>query len=103
MTYAMQVIDHIQNDELKKAQESLDQALNFDQTDDLYLLADSLFQLGFLDATKQVLNHLLDLDPGDDDLRIYLAEIAIEEGGTLSPLTGWTKLPPTARPMFSRF
>ena len=96
MSYAMQVIDHIQNDELKKAQESLDQALNFDQADDLYLLADSLFQLGFLDATKQVLNHLLDLDPGDDDLRIYLAEIAIEEGEDLVAIDWLDQIAPNS-------
>lgn len=83
MSYSMKVIEAIQSEELNEIETLIEQALKHDSSDDIYLLADSLYQLGFLEETKTVLNHLLDLFPTDDELRINLAEIAIEEGKDL--------------------
>src|SRR5699024_2721167 len=46
----------------------------------------TLFQLGFLEETKRVYNHLIDINPSDDELKIYLAEIEIEDGQELEAL-----------------
>lgn len=86
MSYSQQMIDAIQNEELEEADTLLDQALNNDSTDELYLLADSLYQLGFLDDTKKVLYQLLESNPADDEIRINLAEIEIEEDNDLEAI-----------------
>lgn len=86
MSYSMQVIQAIQSEQLESVDSLIDKAFQEDTNDDLYLLADSLYQLGFLDETKRILNHLLTLNSGDDELRINLAEIAIEEGEDLDAI-----------------
>lgn len=80
MSYSEQVIQAIQEERINEAEERLDQALEKDEEDELYLLADSLYQLGFLKETKRVAEQLLRVHPNDDELKIQLAEIAIEEG-----------------------
>lgn len=82
----MQVIEAIQSENLLEVNQLLNKAIKGDSLDDLYLLADSLYQLGFLEETKIVLNHLLDEQPSDDEIRINLAEIAIEEGHDLKAI-----------------
>lgn len=74
------MIQAIQEERLNEAEKNLEQALKKDTLDDLYLLADSLYQLGFLTETKKVVHYLLTQNPSDDELKIQLAEIAIEEG-----------------------
>lgn len=86
VSYSMQVIQAIQSDRLDEVDSLIDQAFQEDTIDDLYLLADTLYQLGFLEETKKVLNHLLALNPTDDELRINLAEIAIEDDSDLEAI-----------------
>lgn len=86
MTYSEIVIAEIQNGNLEKANTNLELALESDDTDTLYLLGNTLYQLGFLIETKRVYNHLIDINPGDDELKIYLAEIEIEDGNELEAL-----------------
>lgn len=80
------MIDALQNEKLDKSKTLLDQALASDPTDELYLLADTLYQLGFLDDTKKVLYQLLETNPMDDEIRINLAEIEIEEDNDLEAI-----------------
>ena len=86
MKYSEIVIAEIQNGDLDKAYENLEIALEMDDSDTLYLLGNTLFQLGFLNETKKVYNYLIDIHPEDDELKIYLAEIEIEDGNELEAL-----------------
>jgi len=86
MTYSEIVISEIQNGNLDEVEDNLQLALDSDDEETLYLLGNTLLQLGFLNETKRVYNHLLDLNPGDDELKIYLAEIEIEDGNELEAL-----------------
>lgn len=86
MTYSEIVIAEIQNGNLEAAEENLELAINYDDEETLYLLGNTLYQLGFLIETRKVYNYLLELNPGDDELKIYLAEIEIEDGNELEAL-----------------
>lgn len=82
MSYSNQMIQAIQNENLKEADALLQLALEKDTLDNLYALVETLFDLGFLEETKTVVRHLLVLDD-NDGLKLTLAEIAIEEGNEL--------------------
>lgn len=86
MTYSEQVIELIQSGNLDAVDEIIAQALAIDDEETLYLLGNTLYQLGFLDETKRVYNYLSELNPIDDELKIYLAEISIEEGKDVDAL-----------------
>lgn len=86
MSYSEMVIDLIQTGELDQVDEYIQLALMEDDQEMVYLLGNSLYQLGFLDETREVYNHLIEVNPEDDDLKIYLAEIEIEEGNDLDAL-----------------
>ena len=86
MTYSEIVIAEIQNGNLEEVEINLQLALENDDDETLYLLGNTLYQLGFLNETERVYNHLLDLHPNDDELKIYLAEIEIEDGNELEAL-----------------
>lgn len=86
MKYSNKVIEMIQSANLDKVNENIELAFLHDDEDTLYLLGNTLFQLGFLEETKRVYNHLIDINPSDDELKIYLAEIEIEDGKELEAL-----------------
>lgn len=86
MSYSEKVIELIQTGNLDEVDETIQLALMHDDDDTIYLLGNSLYQLGFLEETRLVYNHLIDLNPLDDDLKIYLAEIEIEEGNDIDAL-----------------
>ena len=86
MSYSEKVIELIQTGNLDEVDETIQLALMHDNDETVYLLGNSLYQLGFLDETRTVYNHLIDLNPLDDELKIYLAEIEIEEGRDLEAL-----------------
>lgn len=80
MSYSEKVVQAIQEEHLEDMENYLNQAIESDTLNDLYLLSDSLYQLGFLNETERILKYLLAKNPSDDELKINLAEIAIEEG-----------------------
>lgn len=86
MTYSEQVIELIQSGNLHEVDDAIAQALAVDEEETLHLLGNTLYQLGFLDETKRVYNYLINLNPQDDELKIYLAEISIEEGKDVEAL-----------------
>lgn len=86
MSYSQKMVDALQNDQLSEAQEFQTRALKQDSIDDLYQLSDSLYQLGFLEQTKEILHHLLAQKKDDDEIKVNLAEIAIEEGNELEAI-----------------
>ena len=83
MSYSTQMIEAIQNEDLDLANALLEKAIDEDTEEDLYALIETLYDLGFLDETKQVVTHLLTQFPDEDGLKLTLAEIAIEEGNEL--------------------
>ncbi|WP_423189182.1 tetratricopeptide repeat protein [Alkalibacterium sp. f15] len=83
MSYSAQMIQAIQNEDLDQADVYLEKALSEDSEEDLYALIETLYDLGFLKETKQVVTHLLTQVPDEDGLKLTLAEIAIEEGNEL--------------------
>lgn len=83
MSYSAQMIEAIQNEDLELANGLLEKALVEDTEEDLYALIETLYDLGFLKETKQVVTHLLTQFPDEDGLKLTLAEIAIEEGSEL--------------------
>lgn len=80
MSYGEKMIQALQDNNLEEATELFQQAMEKDSDDELYLLSDSLYQLGFNEETKAINLHLLELYPDNDELKVSLAEIAIEEG-----------------------
>ncbi|MDZ7835819.1 MAG: hypothetical protein U5K84_11355 [Alkalibacterium sp.] len=80
MSYSKEMIEAIQNEELDRANAFLEKALAEDSEEDLYALIETLYDLGFLAETKQVVTHLLTEFPDEDGLKITMAEIAIEQG-----------------------
>lgn len=86
MTYSEKVIEAIQMGNLNEIDDLIQSAFDNDDEETLYLLGNTLFQLGFLEETKRVYNHLIDINPSDDELKIYLAEIEIEDGNELEAL-----------------
>lgn len=86
MSYSEKVIELIQTGKLDEVDENIQLAFVHDDEDTIYLLGNSLYQLGFLEETRRVYNYLVDLNPQDDELKIYLAEIEIEEGKDIEAL-----------------
>ncbi|MDT1996346.1 tetratricopeptide repeat protein [Carnobacterium divergens] len=78
MSYGEQMIAALQDNQLMEAQDYFQEALAKDLPDELYILADTLYELGFLDETKAIYEQLLKEFPTDDELKIGLAEISIE-------------------------
>lgn len=83
VSYSKQMIEAIQNEDLELADSYLEKALAEDNEEELYSLIETLYDLGFLTETRQVVTHLLAQFPEEDGLKITLAEIAIEEGAEL--------------------
>lgn len=80
MSYSEKMIEAIQNEELDKADDLMHEALLRDSDEDLFALVETLYDLGFLKETKEVVQHLLALHPEEEGLKLTLAEIALEEG-----------------------
>lgn len=83
MSYSEKMIEAIQNEELDKADDLMHEALLRDSDEDLFALVETLYDLGFLKETKEVVQHLLALHPEEEGLKLTLAEIALEEGHEL--------------------
>ncbi len=79
MSHGQKMIQFLQDKQLEQATAEFNLALQHDNKEELYLLADSLYELGFLKETRTIDLQLLNADPYNDELKISLAEIAIEE------------------------
>lgn len=77
-SYSEQMLAALQNQDLAEAQKAFNQALQFDDDDQLADLGHNLFALGFLEEAEQIFLHLLEKYPGNEELNLALAEIAIE-------------------------
>ncbi|CAH1851378.1 tetratricopeptide repeat protein [Convivina intestini] len=68
--------------QIDQAQLFFDQALQVDDDDMVYSLAEELAGRGFLDQAQKIYQHLLTKYPEEDQLKTALAEIAIEDDQT---------------------
>lgn len=79
LSYSEKMLAAIESEDFAEAQINLEKALHEDSTDMLMSLAEELNLLGYLEEAKQVYESLYQRFPDVDELKIPLAEIAIEE------------------------
>lgn len=80
MTYSEQMLDDIQKQDLAAANRAFKLALEHDDDDLLYSLAEELYGLGMSQQAREIYLHLLKKYPDEDELRTSLAELAINDG-----------------------
>lgn len=78
-SYSIQMLEALEKEDLPGAQVALQEALAHDDNEVLFQLGDQLMQIGFLEEAKEVFNKLLARFPGNEEVLLALAEIAIED------------------------
>lgn len=78
MNNTKQLIQFLEQGDLEKANEILSEVKEVGNHEEVYLLAEELFQLGFLSEAKELYEYLLISYPEEGELKIALAEIFIE-------------------------
>lgn len=78
-SYSFQMLSALAKEDLVEAQLAFNQALARDDDDTLVSLANQLFQLGFLEEPQQIYQQLLVKYPGNEELLLGMAEIAMED------------------------
>lgn len=79
MTYSQTALDQLESGQLDDFKKSFQLALANDSDDMLYSLAEELYSLGFSDDSTTIYEKLLKKFPDDDNLKINLAELAIDK------------------------
>lgn len=79
MSYSEEALDQLDRGQLDKFKKAYASALRHDDDDTLYNLAEELYTLGFLNQSRRIYEKLLDRYPEEDDIRVNLADIAIDE------------------------
>ncbi|KRM93812.1 tetratricopeptide repeat protein [Lentilactobacillus senioris] len=79
MSYSAEALDQLEAGQLDKFQENFALALKNDDDDLLFSLAEELYSLGFTDNAKQIYEQLLAKYPDEGQLKIQLAELAIDD------------------------
>lgn len=79
MSYSEKMFDALDNQDLEAAQLAFTNALENDPIDVLEALGENLYQLGFVDESKQIFEQLLADDAENEDYLLYLGELAAEE------------------------
>lgn len=82
MSYSQEALDQLESGQLEAFKKAFASALRHDDDDTLYSLAEELFALGFLNQSKRIYEQLLTKYPKEDDLRVNLAELLIDEDQT---------------------
>ena len=78
-SYSIQMLTALEKEDLPGAQVALQEALAHDDDDVLFQLGDQLVQIGFLEEAKEVFAKLLTRYPGNEEVLLALAEIAVED------------------------
>lgn len=76
--YSEQIINAIQNQDLEAANTAFNAALQHDSDDELADLGHTLMAIGFLEEAEQTFLTLLEKYPGNEELNLALAEIALD-------------------------
>ncbi len=79
MSYSEEALDQLDRGQLDKFKKAYASALRHDDDDTLYNLAEELYTLGFLNQSRRIYEKLLERYPEEDDIRVNLADIAIDE------------------------
>lgn len=79
MSYSEEALDQLDRGQLDKFKKAYASALRHDDDDTLYNLAEELYTLGFLNQSRRIYEKLLDRYPEENDIRVNLADIAIDE------------------------
>lgn len=87
MAYGMKMIEALHNDDLEGAHVYLNKALENDNDEEQYDLAEQLLQLGFLDEAEALYGTLLINYPGEGELLVALAEINVDRDDEDTALT----------------
>lgn len=77
--YSQKALNQLENGQLDNFKKYFEQALCYDDSNTLYSFAEELYSLGFLNQAKQIYENLLANYPKEDDLRVNLADIMIDE------------------------
>ncbi|WP_288529120.1 lipopolysaccharide assembly protein LapB [uncultured Secundilactobacillus sp.] len=78
-SYSQEALDQLERGQLEAFKKAFAQALRHDDDDTLYSLAEELYSLGFLNQSKRIYEKLLARYPEEDDIRVNLADILIDE------------------------
>lgn len=81
------ILEGIKKGELENIPGLINEMIQKNLTEDLYLLADDLYAIGFYPEVKQIVQFLLTEYPDDDNLKVLLAEILFEDGQDLDALS----------------
>lgn len=79
MNYSAEALNQLEAGQLDEFQKNLELALKNDSDDLLFSLAEELYSLGFTDDAKKIYEQLLVKYPEEGQLKIQLAELAIDE------------------------
>lgn len=96
MSYSAEMLAALSAQKLKQAQKKFEQALKFDDDQTLFSLAEELQALGFDQQSEQIATRLLKKYPDADDVRLILAEIAINRGQIDKAQTLLDKIKPSS-------
>lgn len=78
MSLSEEMIESIHAHDLEAADRYFDLALKEDSLEELYYLADALYELGFTNYLKELAEYLLNVYGENDELKLVLAEIYFE-------------------------
>lgn len=79
-TYSEQLLAAVENHDFSSSRHLLKSALKYDQPQTLQALANSLSDLGLTDLAAEIYRHLLKVNPQNDEVKAYLAEILLDNG-----------------------
>ncbi|MCI1891134.1 MAG: tetratricopeptide repeat protein [Schleiferilactobacillus harbinensis] len=97
MSYSEQMLTKLQEDhDWPSAKKLFALALRHDDDDTLYDLGTQLYQLGFNPQAKRIFEKLLRAHPTEDELRTYLADIAVSAGDNDAALNYLDAIQPTS-------
>lgn len=78
-TNSEKMLQSLSNKNLTQAKFYFEQALKYDPTEVIMELGEELLVKGFLEESKEIFQQLIQRYPENDEINIYLAEIAIED------------------------
>lgn len=74
------IINHLENGEHEAALKGYTEILKNGTNDERLILGEELFQYGFIEEAKKLLEILLDIYPEEGEILVTLAEILVEQG-----------------------
>ncbi|KRL38414.1 tetratricopeptide repeat protein [Liquorilactobacillus uvarum] len=96
MSYSAKVISMIEMGKFDDVETEFEKALQNDNADLVYSLAEELYSMGFSELAQKAYQFLLDEYPEEDQLRTALADIAISEGNNDEALDYLAAVKPTS-------